>query len=280
MIIFKKAKQLSEYIDQQKKEGKKVGFVPTMGALHEGHLSLVDTCKKNNDITVCSIFVNPTQFNNADDLKHYPVTTASDIEKLLNHKCNALFLPSVEEMYPKDYLNKKYPLGQIENRLEGHFRPGHFQGVCQAVDRLLEIVQPHNFYLGQKDFQQCMVVKKLMEITGRQATIQLNIVQTVRESDGLAMSSPNLRLNNEQRKLANSIFQELNHIKYHLHKQPLQDLKKQAIEDLTQKGFKVDYVEIANANDLSTATSSTGKLVALAAASTGNIRLIDNVILN
>ena len=280
MIIFKKAKQLSEYIDQQKKEGKKVGFVPTMGALHEGHLSLIDTCKKNNDITVCSIFVNPDQFNNADDLKNYPITTAVDIEKLFHHKCNALFLPTVEEMYPKDYSKKIYPLGDIENRLEGYFRPGHFQGVCQAVDRLLQIVQPHNFYLGQKDFQQCMVVKKLMEITGRQATIQLNIVPTVRERDGLAMSSRNLRLSEEQRKLANSIFQELNHIKQHLHDHPLQDLKKGGMEHLVQKGFKVDYIEIANVDDLSPATSSSGKLVALAAATTGNIRLIDNIVLN
>lgn len=280
MIIFKKAKQLSEFIEKQKKEGKKVGFIPTMGALHEGHLSLIDTCKKHNEITVCSIFVNPAQFNNADDLKNYPITTASDIEKLNHHKCNALFLPSVEEMYPKDYTKKIYPLGDIENRLEGYFRPGHFQGVCQAVDRLLQIVQPHNFYLGQKDFQQCMVVKKLMEVTGRQDTIQLNIVQTVRENDGLAMSSRNLRLSEEQRKLANSIFQELNHIKQHLHDQSLQDLKKDGIDHLVQKGFKVDYIEIANADDLSPATSSSGKLVALAAATTGNIRLIDNIILN
>jgi pantoate--beta-alanine ligase len=280
MIIFKKATQLSEFIDQQKKEGKKVGFVPTMGALHEGHLSLIDTCKKNNEITICSIFVNPTQFNNTDDLKNYPITTASDIEKLFYHRCNALFLPSVEEMYPKDYTKKIYPLGDIENRLEGYFRPGHFQGVCQAVDRLLQIVQPHNFYLGQKDFQQCMVVKKLMEVTGRQASIQLNIVQTVRENDGLAMSSRNLRLSEEQRKLAKSIFQELNHIKQHLHDQSLQDLKKDGIDHLVQKGFKVDYFEIANVEDLSPATSSTGKLIALAAATTGNIRLIDNIILN
>ena len=280
MIIFKKAKQLSEFVNQQIKEGKKVGFVPTMGALHQGHLSLIDTCKKNNDITICSIFVNPAQFNNADDLKNYPVTTANDIEKLHDHKCNALFLPSVDEMYPNDHTKKIYPLGDIENRLEGYFRPGHFQGVCQAVDRLLQIVQPHNFYLGQKDFQQCMVVKKLMEVTGRQATIQLNIVQTVRENDGLAMSSRNLRLSEEQRKLANSIFNELNYIKQHLHDQSLQDLKKDGIDHLVQKGFKVDYIEIANVDDLSPATSSSGKLVALAAASTGNIRLIDNIILN
>jgi len=279
MIIFKKAKQLAKYIDQEKKEGKKIGFVPTMGALHEGHLSLIDTCKKSNDIVVCSIFVNPTQFNNSDDLKNYPVSTASDIEKLIHHKCNTLFLPTVDEMYPKGFAKKKYELGEIENKLEGHYRPGHFQGVCQAVDRLLEIVQPHNFYLGQKDYQQCIVIKKLLEITGRESNVHLTIVPTVREPDGLAMSSRNLRLDDGQRKLANSIFKELIYINENIHKHPLSELKKNAIQHLTQKGFNVDYIEIANANDLSPATSTSGKLVVVAAATTGNIRLIDNMIL-
>lgn len=280
MIIFKKAKQLSDYIEQQKKQGLKIGFVPTMGALHHGHLSLIDTCKKSNDLAVCSIFVNPTQFNNPDDLKNYPVTISTDIEQLVSHKCDVLFLPSVKEMYPVESIKKQYPLGEIENVLEGFHRPGHFQGVCQAVDRLLEIVQPHNFYLGQKDYQQCMVIKKLIELTGRENSMQLNIVPTVRESDGLAMSSRNLRLGEEQRKLATSIFKELNFIKEHIQQTPLEKLKKDASEHLTQKGFKVDYVEIANADDLSTATTVSGQLVALAAATTGNVRLIDNVVLN
>jgi pantoate--beta-alanine ligase len=280
MTIFKKAKQLSNYIDQQKKEGKKIGFVPTMGALHNGHLHLIDTCKKLNDITVCSIFVNPTQFNNSDDFKNYPVTISKDIEQLISHQCDVLFLPPVEEMYPADFVKKEYALGEIENRLEGHYRPGHFQGVCQAVDRLLQIVQPDNLYMGQKDYQQCMVIRKLLELTGREQSIRLNIVSTVREADGLAMSSRNLRLDEEQRKLAASIFNELNFIKEHIQENSLEELKKNASEHLTQKGFKVDYVEIANAEDLSTANNTAGKLVALAAAATGNVRLIDNIVLN
>ena len=280
MIIFKKARQVSEYIDQQIKEGKKIGFVPTMGALHNGHLSLIDTCKKSNDITVCSIFVNPAQFNNSDDLKNYPVTTAKDIEQLISHQCDILFLPLVKEMYPSNFVKKQYALGEIENRLEGYFRPGHFQGVCQAVDRLLQIIQPHDLYLGQKDYQQCMVIKKLLEITEREDAIKLNIVPTLRETDGLAMSSRNLRLNEEQRQLAASIFNELNFIKEHIHNRSLEELKKKAGEHLIQKGFKVDYVEIANAEDLSVATGTSGKLVALAAATTGNVRLIDNIVLN
>lgn len=280
MIIFKKANQLSNYISQQKKEGKKIGFVPTMGALHNGHLRLIDTCKDSNDIAVASIFVNPTQFNNPDDLKNYPVTTSKDIEQLIIHGCDVLFLPSVEEMYPPAYPKKHYPLGNIENRLEGFYRPGHFQGVCQAVDRLLEIVQPHNLYMGQKDYQQCMVIKKLLEITEREKLVTLTIVPTVRETDGLAMSSRNLRLNEEQRKLATSIYKELNFIKEHIYQQSLDELKKNAGDHLIQKGFKVDYVEIANANDLSTANDASNKIVVLAAATTGQIRLIDNLILN
>ena len=280
MIIFKKARHVSEYIDQQIKEGKKIGFVPTMGALHNGHLSLIDTCKNSNDITVCSIFVNPAQFNNSDDLKNYPVTTAKDIEQLISHQCDILFLPLVKEMYPSNFVKKQYALGEIENRLEGYFRPGHFQGVCQAVDRLLQIIQPHDLYLGQKDYQQCMVIKKLLEITEREDAIKLNIVPTLRETDGLAMSSRNLRLNEEQRQLAASIFNELNFIKEHIHNRSLEELKKKAGEHLIQKGFKVDYVEIANAEDLSVATGTSGKLVALAAATTGNVRLIDNIVLN
>jgi pantoate--beta-alanine ligase len=280
MIIFKKAKPLSNYIRQQKKEGKKTGFIPTMGALHNGHLSLIETSKKENDFTICSIFINPTQFNNAEDLKNYPVTTEKDIELLLGLKCDCLFLPTINEIYPEDHIKKDYPLGDIETILEGYYRPGHFQGVCEVVDRLLEIVQPENLYLGQKDYQQCMVIKKLLELTGRENSTQLNIVPTMREADGLAMSSRNLRLNEEQRKLANSIFRELNLIKNNIKYTPLDELKTVAKAHLAEQGFIVDYVEIANAHDLSVATGSNGKLVALAAATTGKVRLIDNLILN
>jgi len=279
MIIFKKANQLSIYIDHQKKEGKKIGFVPTMGALHNGHLTLINTCKKSNDIAVCSIFINPTQFNNPDDLKNYPVTTSKDIEQLTGQKCDVLFLPSVDEMYPSGHVKKQYPLGNIENKLEGFFRPGHFQGVCEVVDRLLEIVQPHNLYLGQKDYQQCIIIKKLIALTGRN-DINVIVAPTVREADGLAMSSRNLRLNESQRKLAASIFKELNFIKQHIHNRSFDQLKKQASEHLIENGFKVDYVEIANAIDLSPVTGTSNKLVALIAATTGNIRLIDNLVLN
>ena len=280
MIIFKNSDRLFQHIIAQKNEGKTVGFVPTMGALHPGHLALVKTAEKENGLVACSIFINPTQFNNPDDFTHYPVTVEKDLELLIEAGADVVFMPSVEEIYPPGYVKKHYDLGTIETVLEGHYRPGHFQGVCQVVDILLQMVQPNNLYMGQKDYQQCMVIKKLLEITGREDDIELNIVATVREADGLAMSSRNLRLNEEQRKLATSIFKELSFIKEHFHNRSFDELKKNATEHLIQKGFKVDYVEIATAEDLCPATGNRVKLVALAAATTGNIRLIDNIVLN
>ena len=280
MIIFKSSDQLSQHIVQQKKSGQKTGFVPTMGALHQGHLSLIEIARKENDLTICSIFVNPTQFNNPEDFKLYPITIERDLEQLLATGCDLLFMPSVAEMYPPGNLQKHYELGEIENILEGYYRPGHFQGVCQIVDRMLNIVQPDNLYMGQKDFQQCMVIRKLLQLMRKEDEINLKIVPTARENDGLAMSSRNLRLNPEQRQLAPFIYKELNSIKQQLHGKSFNELKADAKEHLTQKGFKVDYVEIANANDLSEASKDSGQLVALAAASIANIRLIDNLLLN
>ncbi|HJW17474.1 MAG TPA: pantoate--beta-alanine ligase [Flavisolibacter sp.] len=280
MILFKHAGALSEHLQGQKNIGKTVGFVPTMGALHEGHLTLISQCRSENDITVCSIFVNPTQFNNPEDFKHYPVTISKDIEHLVAAGCDILFLPSTSEIYPSEYLKKHYDLGAIEHALEGYYRPGHFQGVCEVVDRLLDIITPDNLYLGQKDFQQCMVIKKFLEITGRELKVALHICPTKRESSGLAMSSRNLRLTSEEKVLAVSIYKELENIKMKLLQTSLEDLKKNARENLTQQGFKVDYVEIARAGDLNPSENPADANVALIAAGIGNVRLIDNLLLN
>ena len=234
MVIFKEVIQIESYINRLKNDGKKIGFVPTMGALHNGHLSLIATSKKNNAVTVCSIFVNPTQFNNHEDFKHYPVTIEKDIEALTKAGCSILFMPSVLEIYPPGFIKKQYQLGAIENLLEGKYRPGHFQGVCQVVDRLLEIVQPNNLYLGQKDFQQCMVIKKMLYLIGKEKEIELMIAPTLREADGLAMSSRNLRLNNEQRKAAPLLFKELTTLKKNIRKHSFEKLK------TTAKGFLFD----------------------------------------
>ena len=280
MIIFKKADELSAYIVQQKNQGRITGFVPTMGALHPGHLTLVAASKKADGLTVASIFINPTQFNNAEDFKHYPVTVEKDIELLLAAGCDVLFLPSADEIYPAGYIKKYYDLGEIENRLEGFYRPGHFQGVCQVVDRLLDIVQPDRLYLGQKDFQQCMVISKLLQLTGKEKQVCLTIVPTQRENDGLAMSSRNLRLNEEQRRMAPAIYRELNFLRDNLSGSSFRELNKAARSRLEDQGFVVDYIEIANRHDLSPASDHSQPLVALAAASIGNVRLIDNLLLN
>ena len=280
MIIFKKASQLSQYLQQQRKSGKKTGFVPTMGALHEGHLSLIDVCREQNDLTICSIFINPTQFNNPEDFKHYPITLEKDLDQLIRSGCDVLFLPSVDEIYQQDHFKKHYDLGELEHILEGHYRPGHFQGVCEVVDRLLNIILPHRIYLGQKDYQQCMVIKKLIGILGLQDQIAIHIQPTRREPDGLAMSSRNLRLSPGQRSQAPALFKALDGIRQNLESKPLDKLEYEARQFLSQKGFEVDYVTIARAEDLGHPNQHQEPLVALVAASLGNIRLIDNLFLN
>ena len=276
MIIFKKAATLTDYLQVQRKNGKSIGFVPTMGALHPGHVSLVDRSRSENDITVCSIFVNPTQFNNAEDLAHYPVTIEADIEKLITAGCSVLFLPSRAEVYPQGHIKKHYDIGYLETILEGLHRPGHFQGVCEVVDRLLNITIPHRLYLGQKDFQQCMVIKKILVITGWY-DLQLRISPTIREADGLAMSSRNMRLSEEQRYLATTISGVLSRIQSgdgNAH-----DIEWKAIRELEEKGFTVDYLQILDAETLD-APKAGQPQVALVAASLGPIRLIDNMLLN
>lgn len=280
MIVVKTANELSEFLRNLKKSGKSVGFVPTMGALHDGHISLIKASNKDTALTVCSIFVNPTQFNNKEDFKFYPITLEKDIERLIESGCDVLFLPNVAEIYPPGKPVRHYDLGELENILEGNFRPGHFQGVCQAVDRLLEIVEPNFLYLGQKDYQQCMILTRLIEITGRKEKIKLLIAPTVREKDGLAMSSRNLRLTHEQRSKALVIYRQLSWIKKEIANVPFFELKKETSQHLAEQGFSVDYVEIANADTLKPASDGDEHLVALIAATLGNIRLIDNMILN
>lgn len=280
MTLFKKAAALSRHLQAVRKAGQTTGFVPTMGALHNGHLALIDACKKNVDVTVCSIFVNPAQFNNPTDFKLYPNTIEKDLELLLQAGCDVLFLPASDEMYPPGFVAKHYNLGPIETVLEGAFRPGHFQGVCQAVDRLLDIVEPDAVFFGQKDYQQCMVVKRLLHLTSRE-TIRLTIVPTQREKNGLAMSSRNLRLSAEQQEQAAALYKTLTFLKTHITEKPLTDLKKWSIDFLKSSGFDADYVEIADAENLAPVTDvQHQKAVALIAASINNVRLIDNLPLN
>ena len=281
MIIFKKKIDISNYIVNYKKTSGKIGFIPTMGALHKGHISLIEASKKTDTLTICSIFVNPTQFNNTADFEKYPVTIEKDIDMLEKAGCNVLFLPSVEEIYPEDSSTTlPYELGFIETVLDGKYRPGHFQGVCNVVQRLLDIVQPNTIYLGQKDYQQCIIIKKLTELI--QSPTQIIICPTLRESDGLAMSSRNMRLTSVERMKAVKISEVLLFIKQEIKPGNLQDLKQRCINYLTNEGYNVDYVEIADATNLTLLQNWDGKtkLVALVAAFLNEVRLIDNRIVN
>ncbi len=281
MIIFKYAGDVMHQLKKGRQNDSTIGFIPTMGALHQGHTSLLQKSKQVCELTVSSIFINPTQFTNADDFKKYPVTLENDIYTLEKNGCNILFLPEVKEMYPKGTIPKKhFDLGYLETILEGEFRPGHFQGVYQVVSRLLEIISPTHLFMGQKDYQQCLVIKRLLELENLE--IELVICETLREANGLAMSSRNLRLSDQQKEQASHIYKMLLHVKQNIKTGSLLLLKKEAKEYLTINGFKPDYVEIATANNLEPVDKWDGKteLVVLAAASVGEVRLIDNLILN
>lgn len=281
MIIFKSAGDVMHQLKKGRQNDSTIGFIPTMGALHQGHTSLLQKSKQVCELTVSSIFINPTQFTNADDFKKYPVTLENDIYTLEKNGCDILFLPEVKEMYPNGTIPKKhFDLGYLETILEGEFRPGHFQGVCQVVSRLLEIISPTHLFMGQKDYQQCLVIKRLLELENLE--IELVICETLREANGLAMSSRNLRLSDQQKEQASHIYKMLLHVKQNIKTGSLLLLKKEAKEYLTINGFKPDYVEIATANNLEPVDKWDGKteLVVLAAAYVGEVRLIDNLILN
>jgi pantoate--beta-alanine ligase len=279
MILVKDIKTLKNHLITIKNDSKTIGFVPTMGALHEGHISLICKSKSENDVSICSIFVNPTQFNNPTDLEKYPKTLEADIEKLEKAGCNFLFLPTVAEMYPEGEEKVYYELGQLETILEGKYRPGHFQGVCMIVDKLLAAVMPNTLYLGRKDYQQCMVINKMMK--NKPYDIALSICDTVREPDGLAMSSRNMRLNEQERQQALRIIESLQIMKNGLTIGNIESLKKSATTFLEQNNYTVDYTEIADATTLEIQTTWDGKrkLVALVAAYLNEVRLIDNVVL-
>lgn len=282
MILFKQISQLQQALSTARNENKSIGFVPTMGALHEGHLSLIAQSKQENDITVCSIFVNPTQFNDPKDFEKYPITTAQDILLAEKAGLDVLFMPTVAEMYPNgQQLVHPYELGRIETLLEGAARPGHFQGVCQVVHHLLSIVAPNGIYMGQKDYQQCMVVNRLLDITGLKESVMLKVGPTLREASGLAMSSRNVRLSPEARQQATAIYKTLSAAKEYIKTKSISTIEQEAADYLLQSGFdKVDYISIADAVTLEPVTKPVNgqQLVVLAAAFINNVRLIDNLL--
>lgn len=280
MILIKNAIDLQNWIAKQHEKGAKIGFIPTMGALHNGHISLITNSKSQKLLTVCSIFVNPTQFNDPLDFEKYPQTIESDILALEKAGTDLLFLPTQAQIYPNGTTKQPiYELGRLESLLEGEHRPGHFQGVCQVVDRLVELVQPDKLFLGQKDFQQCMVIARLLDL--KQFKTELVICPTLREDSGLAMSSRNMRLSDAGRQKAALINQVLTNISKQL---PYASSIEQVLENgktsLIQAGFhKIDYLAFVNAHNLKPIRhwDPTVPAVLLIAIYLEGIRLIDNL---
>jgi pantoate--beta-alanine ligase len=257
-----------------------VGFVPTMGALHQGHLSLVTRSKKDNDINVVSIFVNPTQFNNPSDLLHYPRTFEKDAAMLKAAGVDVLFAPSAEEMYPGDAgtpAKEEFNFGALETVMEGKFRPGHFQGVAQIVKKLFALIEPDMAYFGEKDFQQLAVIRKMT----KDLRLATNIIAcpTERESTGLAMSSRNMRLSEKQKSDAAIISQTLFWLREHGRDYTLTVAKSMAIKQIEKSGtLQVEYLEIAEESTLKPMNdwNDSDKPRAFAAVQAGEVRLIDN----
>ncbi len=281
MEIYKTVQSLQKFVQKQKDDGLTVGFVPTMGALHEGHLSLIRLSQATCDRTICSIFVNPTQFDDPSDLEKYPRPVERDIAMLESENCHALFLPSVKEVYPDSLeATESYDFGFLEKPMEGAHRTGHFDGVAQVVNRLLEIVQATHLFMGQKDYQQFKIIDRLIELTQR--PVQLVRCPIIREEDGLAMSSRNVRLNPEARAKAVHISQTLRKIKAGFGHKSIIELKKWGFEQLEQvDGMSVDYFEIVDADTLQNIddVSESQQVIACVAVRVGGIRLIDNMLL-
>lgn len=281
MQIFKQIALLKAYLSDLKRHGRSIGLVPTMGALHAGHISLFRACKARTEVTVGSIFVNPIQFNNQNDLLKYPRTLEKDIKLLETVGCDVLFNPENAEMYPEK-ATITLDFGSLDKVMEGAFRPGHFSGVGLVVCKLFNIVQPDHAYFGQKDWQQFAVIQKLTEELN--FNITLHSVPTLREEDGLALSSRNLRLNVGQRKRANIFYRGLLQAGTDLRNgKPLTDVKSRVREMVESSGeVRLEYFELAdskNLNLLENVEQSRQPIMCIAGY-IGEIRLIDNMFLD
>lgn len=294
MIFFYLKEPFQEYLAKKRLEGKIIGFVPTMGALHQGHISLINAAKQSCDLVICSIFVNPTQFNNLQDLEKYPRTLDTDTQLLEKAGCDVVFAPEVAEMYSAKELElkalgqedkswmegKTVSFGNLDKVMEGAQRPGHFNGVAQVVSKLFRIVQPHKAFFGQKDFQQLAIIKSMV----KQLSLSVEIIPCpiIREPDGLAMSSRNVRLTPEQRKLVPFISQILYKVKDLQSKDTPAQLKIFVYEAFAKQiEMKLAYFEIVDGETLASVTNFNQhkEVVACIAVEIGTLRLIDNVVL-
>jgi len=278
MKIFKSIKDLQAELKLWKARKMTIGFVPTMGALHKGHLSLIEKSRIENNITVVSIFVNPTQFNNPNDLKKYPRTIENDSLLLRQVNTDILFFPSVQEIYPKP-TTQKFDFGHLDKVMEGKFRAGHFDGVAQVVSRLFDIVRPDNSYFGQKDFQQLAIIKAMVKIL--KLSVKIHACPIVRETDGLAMSSRNQRLSESERKNAVTISQVLFESKEFAKTHSPTETNKWVIGKINSNPIlKLEYFEIVDELNLQKINSWNEKnnKVGCIAVFLGHVRLIDNIV--
>lgn len=278
MLIYTKITEVQAILNQFRRSGKTIGFVPTMGALHQGHISLIHLSKQACDVTVCSIFVNPTQFNDKQDLERYPRMPEADANLLSAAGCDLLFLPSVDEMYPEGAAGPTFEFGTLDKVLEGAHRPGHFNGVAQVVKRFFEIVEPQQAFFGSKDYQQTLIVKALVK--QMKADIRIVTCPILREADGLAMSSRNALLSPEERKLA-SLIPALMKECVALATQQSISLAKERVQAAVQShpAYRLDYFEVCEAETLLSVNSEKAQAgnLALIALFVGKIRLIDNL---
>lgn len=280
MLIFKKVADLQAWLNTERANGRVIGFAPTMGALHDGHLELVNMARRDGCLTVASIFVNPTQFNDPKDLEKYPRMPEKDAALLISAGCDALFLPPVDEVYPpgRDF-TIQLDFRQLEQVMEGVFRPGHFKGMATVVHRLLDIVQPQRLYMGQKDFQQLSIVRDM--INQLHLPVELVMCPTVREADGLAMSSRNIRLTPEMRAVAPVIYQTLQWARSVFEQKPATEIESEAMQRLTAAGLRPEYFDIVDGISLLPvgSWSDSDFVVCCTAAFAGEVRLIDNLVL-
>jgi pantoate--beta-alanine ligase len=277
MQVLTKVDLLREQISKHSKSGYSIGFIPTMGALHRGHITLLEKARTENNFTVVSIFVNPTQFNNKEDLKRYPRTPEKDIEKLEKAGCDLVFIPCEEEIYPPGY-HFEFDLGMLDTIMEGKHRPGHFKGVASVVNRLFEITTPNRAYFGEKDYQQLAVIKKL--VNDLRIPVEIIPCATVREDDGLAMSSRNLLLDAESRKSAPRIARTLLHAAQMNRTLSLKETEKLVVDTIDQDPLlKTEYFQIVHAETLAPSDNwiPSQHMIGCVAVNAGKIRLIDNI---
>ncbi len=279
MKIVKTSKELVELLSSLKQSGNKIGFVPTMGALHAGHISLLEIALKENEIVICSIFVNPTQFNDPKDLEKYPRPIEKDTELLEKAGCSILFLPEVEDIYG-DNTPWTHTFGDLENIWEGAMRPGHFKGVGQVVYKLFNIVKPDNAYFGQKDFQQTLIIKRLIQ--DFKLPIELHICPIIREKNGLAMSSRNIRLNDAEHLASGKIYEALMSVKTGIDNQEFdfENLLAKANAILQSiPSIQLEYIDLVNPETLQKVLkiNQNDKLLMIIAVKFGTTRLIDNM---